>query len=41
MREYAAGSLCTGYGGLDMAAAALLPIRTAWVADTTEGEVRT
>lgn len=31
------GSLCTGYGGLDMAAGELLGARTAWVADTDPG----
>jgi DNA (cytosine-5)-methyltransferase 1 len=31
------GSLCTGYGGLDMAMDAVLPVRLAWVADPDPG----
>lgn len=31
------GSFCSGYGGLDMAVAAVLPVRTAWVADPDPG----
>lgn len=31
------GSLCTGYGGLDLAAAEVLDVRPAWVADPDPG----
>jgi DNA (cytosine-5)-methyltransferase 1 len=34
------GSLCTGYGGLDMAVASVLDVRTAWVADPDPGARR-
>ncbi|MFA1551489.1 DNA cytosine methyltransferase [Actinomadura chokoriensis] len=33
------GSLCTGYGGLDLAAAEVLDVRPAWVADPAPGSV--
>ncbi|HEX7050139.1 MAG TPA: DNA cytosine methyltransferase, partial [Longimicrobiales bacterium] len=35
------GSLCTGYGGLDMAAAQVLDVELAWVADLDPGAAAT
>lgn len=34
MRRLAVGSLCTGYGGLEMALGALFPVRTRFMADS-------
>ena len=38
--NYRAGSLCTGYAGLDMAVEAVLGTELAWVADNDPGAAK-